>query len=307
MIKYSIEYNLNGGTHGTTHPATYNVTTNAFTISNPTKTGYTFAGWTGSNGTNPQTNLQIAKGSIGDRTYTANWTAKTYDLTFDNGDGQGGDVGVTATYDAMLPNVSVPTLDGYTFVGYFDQENGAGNKYIDQEGDGCKDWDKDSAPTLYAYFTQNMVVAFDGYEAEYDRAAHTITVTPTNPTDAVVMYGTIEGIYDLTEAPTYTNVGTYTVYFEVTKADWTTYRGSETVVITKTNAEYETLPTAVEGLIYNDEYLELITAGELKYDDSGIIEYRITYTNPDTEEQFATDYSTEIPQGHFSTTYTVFL
>ncbi|MBQ8468375.1 MAG: InlB B-repeat-containing protein [Clostridia bacterium] len=307
LITYSITYNLNGGTHGTTHPSSYNVTTNAFTISNPTRTGYTFKGWSGT-GLSGDTNqsVSVAKGSIGNRTYTANWTAKTYDLTFNNGEGQGGDAGVTATYDAMLPNVSVPTLDGYTFDGYYDQENGAGNKYIDNAGHGCKAWDKDSAPTLYAYFTQNMVVAFDGYEAEYDRTAHTISVVPTNPTDATVMYGTNEGTYNLIEAPTYTNVGTYTVYFEVTKTGWTTYRNSQTVVITKTNAEYATLPAAVEGLIYNNEDLALITAGELRYNDSGDIVYKITYTNPDTEEEFATEYNSAIPQGRFATTYTVF-
>ena len=74
LITYNITYNLAGGTHGSTHPATYNVTTNTFTISNPTKTGYTFKGWTGSNGNTSQTGVSIAKGSIGDKTYTANWT-----------------------------------------------------------------------------------------------------------------------------------------------------------------------------------------------------------------------------------------
>ena len=396
LATYTISYNLNGGAHGTTHPSSYNVTSNTFTISNPTRDGYTFKGWSGtglSGDTNK--NVSVAKGSIGNRTYTANWTAnqytitynandgevspasvtyktnnnsntatsqdftlatptrvgytfdgwtttksgvsisnkttltinaniygdftvtanwtaKTYDLTFNNGEAQGGDAGVTATYDAMLPNVSVPTLDGYTFVGYYDQENGAGssvvggNKYIDSNGNGCKAWDKDSATPLYAYYTQNMVVAFDGYNAEYDRDFHTITVNPTNPTDAVVKYGTTSGTYNLTSAPTYKNVGVYTVYFEVTKAGWTTYRGSETVVISKTNAEYETLPEAIEGLIYNNEPLTLVSAASLKYNDAGNIVYRIEYTDPDTEQSYITDYSTTLPQGVFATEYTVY-
>ncbi len=307
LATYTISYNLNGGAHGTTHPSSYNVTSNTFTISNPTRDGYTFKGWSGtglSGDTNK--NVSVAQGSIGNRTYTANWTAKTYDLIFNNGEAQGGDDGVTATYDAVLPNVSVPTLDGYTFDGYYDQENGAGNKYVDNAGHGCKAWDKDSAPTLYAYYTQNMVVAFDGYNAEYDRDFHTITVTPTNPTDAVVKYGTTAGTYNLTSAPTYTNVGNYTVYFEVTKAGWTTYRGSETVVISKTNAEYEALPEAIEGLIYNNEPLTLVSAASLKYNDAGNIVYRIEYTDPDTEQSYITDYSTTLPQGVFATEYTVY-
>ena len=42
-------------------------------IENPTREGYTFTGWTGSNGSNPQTDLKISRGTIGDVSYTANW------------------------------------------------------------------------------------------------------------------------------------------------------------------------------------------------------------------------------------------
>ena len=74
LITYNITYNLNNGTHGATHPATYNVTTNTFTISNPTRDGYTFKGWSGTGLTgNTNKNVSVAKGSIGNRTYTANW------------------------------------------------------------------------------------------------------------------------------------------------------------------------------------------------------------------------------------------
>lgn len=70
-IKYSISYNLNGGT--VTNPTTYTIENEDFKLSNPTRTGYVFSGWTGSNGTTPQLNLTIPKGSIGNKTYTANW------------------------------------------------------------------------------------------------------------------------------------------------------------------------------------------------------------------------------------------
>ncbi len=70
---YTITYNYNGGTVATANPADYNVESNDITLSEPTKSGYTFIGWTGSNGTTPATPLTIAKGSTGNRTYTANW------------------------------------------------------------------------------------------------------------------------------------------------------------------------------------------------------------------------------------------
>lgn len=73
-ISYNIEYTLNGGSVTAANPANYNIETATFTLNNPTKTGYDFAGWTGSNGTTPQTSVSIAKGSTGDKSYTANWT-----------------------------------------------------------------------------------------------------------------------------------------------------------------------------------------------------------------------------------------
>ena len=69
---YSIEYVLNGGT--ATNPDSYNVTTNTFTLNNPVKTGYTFLGWTGSNGSTPSTSVSITKGSTGNKNYTANYS-----------------------------------------------------------------------------------------------------------------------------------------------------------------------------------------------------------------------------------------
>lgn len=74
---YSISYNLNGGSISG-NPTSYNVESNTFTLPTPTKEGYTFAGWTGSNGSTPQTSVTINQGSYGDLTYTANWTPNKY-------------------------------------------------------------------------------------------------------------------------------------------------------------------------------------------------------------------------------------
>ena len=72
-ITYTLTYDLNGGTTDTINRATYTVETPTFTLARPKRIGYTFAGWTGSNGATPQTAVTIAKGSTGDKTYTANW------------------------------------------------------------------------------------------------------------------------------------------------------------------------------------------------------------------------------------------
>lgn len=79
-VKYSISYELDGGTVSG-NPTSYTIETATFTLKNPTKTNYTFNGWTGANGTTPQTNVSIIKGSTGNKSYTANWTLNTADYT----------------------------------------------------------------------------------------------------------------------------------------------------------------------------------------------------------------------------------
>ena len=71
--QYTITYNLAGGT-AEGNPNTYTIETRAFTLKNPTKSGYTFTGWsgTGLTGENNMT-VTIPTGSTGNRAYTAHW------------------------------------------------------------------------------------------------------------------------------------------------------------------------------------------------------------------------------------------
>jgi len=73
--EYTISYNLDGGllADGVTNPVTYTIESDDITLSNPTKEGYTFTGWTGTDVTEASQNVTIAKGSTGNRTYTAAW------------------------------------------------------------------------------------------------------------------------------------------------------------------------------------------------------------------------------------------
>lgn len=89
VITYTINYDLNKG-DGTTTPTqtnpkkTYTVEDADFTLVNPTRSGYTFAGWTGDNGTTPQTTVTIKKGTIGNKSYKAKWTANNYTVTYED-------------------------------------------------------------------------------------------------------------------------------------------------------------------------------------------------------------------------------
>ena len=77
-----------------------------------------------------------------------------------------------------------------------------------------------------------------GYNGAYDGSAHAITVTVAKPEGTTTYYRTSEdestdaGKWS-TENPTFTDVGTYTVYWQVTKTGYTAASGSDTVNITK--------------------------------------------------------------------------
>ncbi len=75
LLTYNITYNLNGGTVSG-NPTTYTVE-DEFTLNNPTKRGYTFAGWTGSNGDNLQTRVTVNKGTINNLNFVAHFTEST--------------------------------------------------------------------------------------------------------------------------------------------------------------------------------------------------------------------------------------
>lgn len=116
---YSITYNLDGGVlpDGKSNPATYTVE-DTFTLNNPTKPGYTFDGWsgTGITGSDNKT-VTVAKGSTGDRSYTAHYTANTYKITYKRGntDVNGNDVEQNVTFNADTATKSANTFTGRTY------------------------------------------------------------------------------------------------------------------------------------------------------------------------------------------------
>ena len=169
---YAITLNANGGSGNTASvTATYNLSTLSSAITNPTKAGYTFAGWySGAGGTGSmvintsgvlQANISTYTGANGiwikdnGATLYAKWTANTYTVSLDNqGATTAGTASVTATYNAALLSITAPTKTGYTFNGYFDATSG-GTKYYNADGSSAKNWDKTSETTLYAKWTAN--------------------------------------------------------------------------------------------------------------------------------------------------------
>lgn len=133
--------------------------------------GYTFGGyWTGENGTGTcyyDSSYQSATTWVEDTTdgttLHAYWIAKTTTVTFEKNGGEGGSNGFTATYDAAVPDIAVPTKTGYTFQGYYTE---GGYQIYTSTGKGGKIWGDDSATaTLYARWnatTYNITYALNG-------------------------------------------------------------------------------------------------------------------------------------------------
>lgn len=70
------------------------------------------------------------------------------------------------------------------------------------------------------------------YSTTYDGQPHSISVSVTNPEGAAVTYST-DGITYGSDNPSFSNEGTYTVYYRITKDNYTTVEGSKTVTINK--------------------------------------------------------------------------
>ena len=161
-IEYTITYNLDGGAlaAGETNPGSYTIESDAITLKNPTKAGYTFAGWTGTGLDAATTTVTIAKGSTGNREYTATWTPITYTVSFDaNGHGTA-PTAQTVNYGTKAIKPTDLTASGYTFGGWY-TEAACTNAY-----------DFDTAVTgnitLYAKWTKVAAPNPTTYTVTYD-------------------------------------------------------------------------------------------------------------------------------------------
>ena len=248
-VEYDITYNLNGGTVSG-NPETYTVESEGITLNIPTRTGYTFAGWTGTDLSAASISVTIAQGSTGDRAYTATWTANTYAITYAGMDGaqHGENHPDSHTYatDTLVPN---PTKDGYTFAGWLVNGTGDADKNLTLSGTG---------------YTADITLT-----AQWTLDAPTVTITgaPGEP----VTYG--EKI-TLTATASHAASGlTYTY-------QW--YKGDSTTPIPGANQSTLTLKTVADSGSYTVKVTASDTDGLTAEETSGAVIVSIGKANPVT-------------------------
>lgn len=160
---YSITYNMNGGTNNSSNPSSYNVLYGV-TLKNPTKKGYTFAGWYDGNtkitGINEGKNAsfssasdlynQLASRTTGNKTLTAKWVANTYTVTYDANGGTGSMNADTVTYDQPFTvKDNQFTRPGFKFVCWNEKADGTGTSWDGWIGKPWT-WKYTKSITLYA-------------------------------------------------------------------------------------------------------------------------------------------------------------
>ena len=115
---YAITYNLDGGT-ASGNPDFYTVESSTITLNPPTRTGYTFIGWSGTDlsGSDNLT-VTIPTGSIGNRSYIAHWSLNTYSITYDLDGGTALGNPDFYTVESSAITLNEPTKAGYVFTGW---------------------------------------------------------------------------------------------------------------------------------------------------------------------------------------------
>ncbi len=128
IVDYSITYQLKGGTNGS-NPVSYDVTEEV-SFKNPTRKGYTFAGWY-TDAAYKNKIIQIKKGTTGNLTLYAKWKAKSYSIVYKGNGSTSGKMSKTSCKYGTAYKLRTNKFKkkGYTFVGWNTKADGSGKSY----------------------------------------------------------------------------------------------------------------------------------------------------------------------------------
>ena len=123
LINYNISYNFNGGALrvGDSNPVSYNVETPTFTLCEPVKNHYDFAGWYINDAFTGDTVTSIKIGTTGIINLYAKWTPVTYNISYDLAGGElpaGKSNPDSYNIESADITLNIPVKDGYIFAGW---------------------------------------------------------------------------------------------------------------------------------------------------------------------------------------------
>lgn len=238
---YAITYEgMDGAEAGEHQPASHTYGT-ATTVSDPTKTGYTFAGWLVNDGSQAVKDLTLDADDYTEAiTLTATWTANRYTVAFDANGGSGTMAPQAFTYDAAQALAAASfTRAGCTFAGWNTAADGSGTSFADETSVVNLSAEDGASVTLYAQWTEDAKYSLSGQVTESDgTGAAGATVTLMQGAKEIAKTTTdSSGRYVFNNIP----AGVYNI---VTKKDDVT-----TTTLVTVDADHETMPdiTLPEG------------------------------------------------------------
>lgn len=122
-LQYAITYDLSGGSlaEGKSNPVSYDVETEDFTLSNPTKTGHDFIGWSKDYLPETEYTTTVKKGTTGDIQFKAVFKPCTYKVELDTVEGKFASETDNITEYTYGSEVKLPTgvtKEGFYFKGW---------------------------------------------------------------------------------------------------------------------------------------------------------------------------------------------
>lgn len=183
LDSYTVSYNANGGSGAPSSQTKWYGKTLTLSSTKPTRTGYTFLGWSTSS---TATSATYAAGG----SYTANsgaalyavWKIITYTVSYNANNGSGAPSAQTKTYGKELTLSSTkPTRTGYTFLGWSTSSTATSPTYYEIDSDMTHmKYNTNSNALLYAVWEINTyTISYNANEGENAPANQTKTYGTT--------------------------------------------------------------------------------------------------------------------------------